>query len=86
MKSRIIDTQPNTYAVIFECGDELASGLASFAEERQLSASHFTAIGGFQDVTLGYFDWNAKDYRRIPIHEQVEVPSDRRRHAGSGHA
>jgi predicted DNA-binding protein with PD1-like motif len=71
----MIDTQPNTYAVIFETGDEVARGLAAFAQERQLRASHFTAIGGFQDVTLGYFDWNKKEYDRIPIHEQVEVLS-----------
>jgi uncharacterized protein len=75
MKSRNIDNNPATYAVIFETGDEVASGLASFAEQKKLSASHFTAIGGFQDVTLGYFDWNRKEYRRIPIHEQVEVLS-----------
>jgi predicted DNA-binding protein with PD1-like motif len=75
MQTRMIDTQPNTYAVIFETGDEVARGLAAFAQERQLRASHFTAIGGFQDVTLGYFDWNKKEYDRIPIHEQVEVLS-----------
>lgn len=75
MKSRIIDNNPATYAVIFETGDEVASGLASFAEKTNLSASHFTAIGGFQNVTLGYFDWNRKEYRRIPIDEQVEVLS-----------
>jgi uncharacterized protein len=75
MKSRIIDNNPATYAVIFETGDEVAGELASFAEQKKLSASHFTAIGGFQDVTLGYFDWNRKEYRRIPIHEQVEVLS-----------
>jgi uncharacterized protein len=75
MRTRMIDNQPNTYAVIFETGDEVAGGLAAFARERQLRASHFTAIGGFQDVTLGYFDWNKKDYERIPIHEQVEVLS-----------
>ena len=75
MRTRMIDNQPTTYAVIFETGDEVARGLAAFAQERQLRASHFTAIGGFQDVTLGYFDWNKKDYERIPIHEQVEVLS-----------
>jgi uncharacterized protein len=75
MQSRKIDTQPNTYAVIFETGDEVTAGLAAFAQERRLSASHFTAIGGFQDVTLGYFDWDKKDYKRIPIREQVEVLS-----------
>lgn len=75
MKSRIIDTQPNTYAVIFETGDEVTAGLAAFAQQHRLSASHFTAIGAFQEVTLGYFDWEKKDYKRIPISEQVEVLS-----------
>ena len=75
MKSRTLDTKPATYAVIFETGDEVAQGLASFAREHRLRASHFTAIGGFQDVTLGYFDWTKKDYQRIPIQEQVEVLS-----------
>lgn len=75
MQSRMIDTQPPTYALIFETGDEVAGGLASFAEQHQLSASHFTAIGAFQDVTLGYFDWDKKDYTPIPVREQVEVLS-----------
>jgi len=73
--SKILDTQPATYAVIFETGDEVAHGLAAFAQQHHLSASHFTAIGGFQDVTLGYFAWDKKDYQKIPIHEQVEVLS-----------
>jgi predicted DNA-binding protein with PD1-like motif len=75
MQSRIIDKQPKTYALIFETGDEVAEGLASFAQEQHLSTGHFTAIGGFQDVVLGYFDWKKKEYERIPIHEQVEVLS-----------
>jgi uncharacterized protein len=75
MKSRMLDKQPNTYALIFETGDEVSQGLASFAKEHQLSAAHFTAIGAFQDVTLGYFDWEKKDYNRIPVREQVEVLS-----------
>jgi len=75
MQSRMIDTQPNTYAVIFETGDEVTAGLATFVQQRGLRACHFTAIGGFQDVTLGYFDWNRKDYNPIPISEQVEVIS-----------
>lgn len=75
MQSRKIDTQPKTYAVIFETGDEVAAGLSEFAKEHRLKASHFTAIGAFQDITLGYFDWEQKDYRRIPVREQVEALS-----------
>jgi len=38
-----------------------------------LSGSHLTAIGALSDVTLGYFDRARKDYKRIPLAEQVEV-------------
>ena len=75
MESRMIDTHPNTYAVIFATGDEVAAGLAAFAKEHKLKASHFTAIGAFQDITLGYFDWDKKNYKRIPVREQVEALS-----------
>jgi uncharacterized protein len=62
-----------TFAVIFETGDDPVAGLTRFAEERKLGASAFTAIGAFSEATLGYFDWDKKDYERIPVKEQVEV-------------
>jgi uncharacterized protein len=49
--------------------------LLAFAKEKGLAGSHFTAIGAFQDATLGYFDWQQKEYKKIPIREQVEVVS-----------
>ncbi len=64
-----------TFALIFETGDEVMSNLKAFARSKDLSSSHFTAIGAFQDVTLGYFDWRQKDYKKIPIRDQVEVVS-----------
>ncbi|HEX4414980.1 MAG TPA: PPC domain-containing DNA-binding protein [Lacipirellulaceae bacterium] len=64
-----------TFAIIFKTGDEVAAGLADFARREELAAAHFTAIGALQDVTLGYFDWDKKDYKRIPLTEQVEVLS-----------
>jgi predicted DNA-binding protein with PD1-like motif len=76
MQSSVIQTSgPKTFAVIFEIGDEVASRLAEFAKRQHLRASHFTAVGAFRDVTLGYFNWDTKQYERIPVHEQVEVLS-----------
>lgn len=76
MKAKQLDDSGGkTFAVIFETGDEAASGLLAFAREHRLAASHFTAIGACSDVTLGYFDWQKKDYQRIPVREQVEVLS-----------
>jgi predicted DNA-binding protein with PD1-like motif len=76
MRSKLInDGAEKTIAVIFDSGDEAMEGLLSVAKEQGLSASHFTAIGAMQSVTLGYFDWEKKDYRKIEVREQVEVLS-----------
>jgi len=74
MKSKeLTNNGAKTWAVIFEYDDEPMSGLEGFAREHGISAAHFTAIGAFREVTLAYFDWEKKDYREIPIAEQVEV-------------
>ena len=76
MKAKLIDeTGQKTFAVIFDKGDEFVRELTSFAQENELGASHFTAIGAFRDVTLGYFERDSKKYKEIPIEEQVEVLS-----------
>jgi uncharacterized protein len=77
MKVKRIDgsKRQKTYAIVFDTGDEVAAGLTAFATEHYLGASHFTAIGALSDVVLGYFDWETRDYRRIPLREQVEVLS-----------
>src|SRR6185437_7356841 len=62
-----------TWALIFDTGDEVMAVLKAFASHNQLAASHFTAIGAFKDVMLAYLDWEKKEYRKIPIDEQVEV-------------
>ena len=49
--------------------------LAGFARQHNLAAAHFSAIGAFESATLGYFDWQKKDYLRNPVNEQVEVVS-----------
>jgi predicted DNA-binding protein with PD1-like motif len=51
------------------------AALAAFAKDRSFTAGHFTAIGAFSDVTLGFFDWEKKSYENIPLNEQVEVLS-----------
>jgi predicted DNA-binding protein with PD1-like motif len=63
------------FVVVFDTGDEVATGLLDFAKEKGLAASHFTAIGAFSDVTFGFFDLGTKDYQKIQINEQVEVLS-----------
>jgi uncharacterized protein len=64
-----------TFALVLSSGDEAMAAIASFAREHQLRATQFTAIGAFSRAVVAYFDWTARDYRNIPIPEQVEVLS-----------
>ena len=64
-----------TFAVVLETGDEVMATLQAFAEREAITAAQFTAIGAFSDVMLMYFDWQKKEYTRIPVREQVEVAS-----------
>jgi predicted DNA-binding protein with PD1-like motif len=60
---------------VLEHGDEAMSALSALAAEQRLSGSHFTAVGAFSRAVVAYFDWQSKQYRHIPIEEQVEVLS-----------
>jgi len=64
-----------TYALIFDSGDEVMEHLKTFANEHSLKAARFTAIGAFSSAELGFFDYGIKDYKKIPVNEQVEVLS-----------
>jgi uncharacterized protein len=64
-----------TFALVLATGEEAMAALVAFATDRQLRATQFTAIGAFSRVVVAYFDWNTKQYRNIPIDEQVEVLS-----------
>jgi uncharacterized protein len=63
------------YAVIFRPGDEPYAGLTQFAAEQHIQSAHFTAIGGFKDARLAWFDLDRKMFRVILIDAQVEVVS-----------
>lgn len=76
MHAQLINEAPErTFALILDRGDEAVAELERFATTEGLAASRLTAIGAFERVTLGYFDWERKDYLRIPVDEQVEVLS-----------
>jgi predicted DNA-binding protein with PD1-like motif len=74
MKAKLLhDEGQKTFAVIFDRDEEVAAGLTAFARKHRLSAAHFTAIGALSRAVLGYFQRERREYKRIPIDEQVEV-------------
>jgi len=45
-------------------GESVADLLRQFASEQRIPAGFISALGALRDVTLGYFDLNAKTYRK----------------------
>lgn len=64
-----------TFALVFESGDSVMELLKAFAAKEKLAGAQFTAIGAFRSVTLGYFDWDKKEYLGRDFAEQMEVAS-----------
>jgi hypothetical protein len=62
-----------SHVLVLTTGEEAMAALQAFAKDASLTAASFTAIGAFSSAVLGYFDWSTKEYRRIPVDEQVEV-------------
>jgi predicted DNA-binding protein with PD1-like motif len=64
-----------TWALVLDTGDEVFSLLSEWVREHGVTTARLTAIGAFERAVVGYFDWERKDYLRIPVDEQVEVLS-----------
>ena len=76
MQSKLLNADPPvTYAVVLETGDEAMQLLGEFVRAEEVDAASITGIGAFSRAVLGYFDWQSKSYRHIPVEEQVEVVS-----------
>jgi uncharacterized protein len=77
MRARTIDTTnaSRTIAVVFAADEAVMPGLKRLAREQRLSGCHFTGIGAFAEVVLGYWDPQTMTYLENRISEQVEVLS-----------
>ena len=77
MQSKLVSEKAGekVYAVIFQRGDEILSGLTDFAIANKITSAHFTGIGAIKDATLGWLDLDAKAYHPIHVNQQVEVLS-----------
>jgi predicted DNA-binding protein with PD1-like motif len=61
--------------VAVDRGEDVVAAVNEVAERRHIRGAAVTAIGGFQNAEVGYFDRQERDMVRIPVPEQVEVLS-----------
>jgi uncharacterized protein len=77
MKARLLSENggAKNYAIILAKGDEVMSGLTDFARQNKVTSASFTAIGAFSHATVAWFDDSRKEFKLIPIKQQVELVS-----------
>jgi len=77
VKIKLLSTngQTKNYVLIFAEDDEVRSGLTEFAQDYGVKAAHFTAIGDATTAQFGFFDYDRKMFKVIPINEPSEVSS-----------
>jgi len=77
MKFRLLsdNTGVKTFAIVLAKGDEVMSGLTDFARQNKITSASFTAIGAFSHAAVAWFDDNRKEFKLIPINQQVELTS-----------
>jgi predicted DNA-binding protein with PD1-like motif len=63
------------YILIFEKGDEVLSGLTTFAADHKIQSAHFHGIGALKKSAFGSFDSNGNIYHIRRMNEQAEVLS-----------
>jgi uncharacterized protein len=63
------------FVLVFGTDDSVMDPLRELAEERDLRAASFHAIGAFRDASLAYFAWETREYEEIHVADQVEVVS-----------
>ena len=77
MKTKLLHDHDGerTFALVFQHGDSVMEPLLAFLRDESIGAAHMSGIGALESVTLGYFDWEKKEYERHRIDEQLELLS-----------
>lgn len=65
-----------TFVLTLDPGEEVIQVLSDFTEETAIELASFTAIGGFQHASLGFFNLDTEGFDEIPFSaEQMEILS-----------
>jgi predicted DNA-binding protein with PD1-like motif len=77
MQHRLLaaDAGDRTFILVLDEGDEAFECITAFAEREGVTAASITAIGAFRAATIAFFEFQTKNYRKIPVEVQSEVLS-----------
>ncbi|MCL5006989.1 MAG: DUF296 domain-containing protein [Patescibacteria group bacterium] len=63
----------DTAVLRFNLGEEIISGLEDFAARQNIAAATVSGTGSASEVELGYYDINAKEYKKKTFSEKMET-------------
>jgi uncharacterized protein len=75
MSATELSPKTRTFHLTFSKGDDVAAGLAEFAEKNHLTDAHFEAIGAFGSAVIGWSDRPHNAFKVVKINEEMEVSS-----------
>ena len=73
LKATELSPKTRIFTVEMSKGDDVASGLADFAEKNHLTNAHFSAIGAFGSAIIGWSDRPKKAFKVVKLNEEMEV-------------
>lgn len=73
MKATELSPRTRTFQITFAKGDDVAAGLADFAEKNHLTNAQFSAIGAFGSAIIGWSDRPKKAFKVVKLNEEMEV-------------
>lgn len=77
MKHKLLasDAGERTFILVLDEGDEAFKCISAFAEKEGVTSASISAIGAFRTATIAFFEFETKDYKKIPVEVQSEVLS-----------
>jgi predicted DNA-binding protein with PD1-like motif len=74
VRSKLLRDDPErTWLLVFERGDAVVDGLTGFARDRGVSGARLWGIGALEQVELGFYRHERKDYDRFSLGEELEL-------------
>jgi predicted DNA-binding protein with PD1-like motif len=71
----VSSSEGTTHLLVFEAGEEAMEVLEAWCRSEGVGAASFRGVGAFSEAVVAWFDPEAREYRDIPVREQVELLS-----------
>jgi predicted DNA-binding protein with PD1-like motif len=73
MQSKFTNQSPRKFTLTFDDEEDLIEGLTSFVVGEKIDSATFSADGVFQELVLGFYDFERKMGTTVELHKPIEL-------------